>query len=190
MKVERIDGVEYEVGTEAHTHAVKQRDAKAVTAAAELSKQTARADAAEADKVKLAAEVAALSDPTRIDTAVTARASLVESARKVLGTEAKFAGLADVAIKAQVVAKVYPGIRLDEKDATRTSVLFEAAMVGFEGAASAVRADAAAHGHLRSVIAGAGAEHTGETRLDAEGAYEAMVKREQNRWKTGGYGKA
>jgi hypothetical protein len=181
QKVEKFDGVEYDADSEQLAHAKKLTG--------EVTKLTAKLDAAEADKAKLALEVAALKDPARLDAAVTARAALVDSARKVLGAETKFDGLSDMAIKSAVVAKAYPAIKLDEKSTERTDALFEAAMVGVEAVATAQRADAAAHGAVRqSLVAGALERNDGMP--DVEAAYEAMVKREQNRWKNADKAKA
>lgn len=179
MIKERIDGVDYEVGTEPHKAAVLRRDAAEKAAKDAAIALQARADAAEADKTKLAAQVAELSDPARLDAAVTARAALVEQARKVLGAEAKFDGKSDIEIKAMVAAKVYPSLRLDAKDAVRVETLFEAAMLSV--AADVERADAAsaATAALRTEIV-----RPGEKITDiADKSRADMLERNRNEWK-------
>lgn len=122
MKIEIIDGVEYEVGSAAHQAARERRDAREKTQHAavdkmksEFEKAQARADAAEAKHAKLADRVKKTVTPDRLDAAVRARHHVVTKATAILGKEFKADGLTNAAIKAAVVAKVYPHLRLDGK---------------------------------------------------------------------------
>lgn len=186
MKVERIDGVEYEIGTPAHAHAVKQHDEKLAARAselakqsAELTKQTARADAAEADKAKIATQVAELSNPARLDAAVTARATLLEQARGILGAECKLDGKSEGEIKAEIVAKVYPTLKLDASDAVRTATLFEAAILSADK-----RIDAATSSVLAALVPAASVPGAPVKPTDiADRARLDMLERSRNEWR-------
>lgn len=109
MKIEIIGGVEYEVGTAPHTDARTRQDAadKATKAQAaalaeangKLAAQQARLDALDAAE-KQRADAAAL-------------AALVAIAQPVLGKDWKADGLSTEQITAAVIAKQFPGVRLD-----------------------------------------------------------------------------
>jgi hypothetical protein len=111
MKVEKIDGVEYEIGSDAHKAAVARRDEAAKNASDELAKIKAERDAAKAEAEKARKDAAEA--PAKAKAAVEARAKIEEQARKVLGAEAKFDGKDDAAIVAEV-AKA-SGVKFDEK---------------------------------------------------------------------------
>jgi hypothetical protein len=117
---ERIDGIDYEVGTPAWEQASKIHDArveaelvaaradakdkgeKLTAATAQLAAEKNRADALEAELA-----------PARLDQRVAERASLIEKVRPVLGAEAKFDGLSDHEIKIQTITKLDSSFRLD-----------------------------------------------------------------------------
>jgi hypothetical protein len=124
MKVERIDGVEYEVGSEQHKAAIASRD-EIAKLKSEQSKLQARADIAEADGKKLAAEVAELKSPARFDAAVAERALLIEQAKKLAGADFKADGLDADKIRAAALAKAEPTLRLDGKDASYIAAAFD-----------------------------------------------------------------
>jgi hypothetical protein len=184
MKTERIDGVDYEVGTPAHAAAVLRRDEAEKARAKELAdlkaerdRLSARADVAEADKAKLTTEVAALKDPKRFDEALAARDALREGARKVLGADFKFDGLDETAVRKAVVGKAYPDFKLDGKSADYLDGMFTAAVA--KGAEDS--ADLAA---LRLDADGVKLDG-GDDRMDvAEKARAEMVKRNRERSST------
>lgn len=175
MLKERIDGVDYEVGTEPHKAAIGRRDAAEKTAKDELEKLKARADKAEADLATARKDLEQA--PTKIAAAAKARADLLEQARIVLGDEQKFDGVEDLEIKRAIAAKANPNLKLDGKPEAYVQPLFEAAIAeaprsdGLDGLAR-LREDSL------PVIS-----QRGEKRIDADAAWERMVEREQNRWK-------
>lgn len=136
-KVEVIEGTEYTVGTPAHGAAVQRRDAKEKQAREEIAslksdrdKQQARADAAEAKLSKATAWVKEKLTPARMDAAVARRAAIVEKARAVMGKDWKIdkadgAAKSNAEIKAEVVAKVYPGVRLDGKSKDYVNAMWD-----------------------------------------------------------------
>jgi hypothetical protein len=176
MTKERIDGVDYEVGTEPHKAAVARRDATEKAAKDAADKLQARADAAEAEAKKLKEDAAAL--PGKLAEQAKARAALELSARKVLGAEAKFDGLKDAEVRAQVVAKATPEIKLDGKSDVYVEALFDSAITRADANEGSDELAA-----IRAVRDTERIDATGETRVDVDAAYEAMVKRERNRWK-------
>lgn len=135
MTKERIDGVDYEVGTDAHRAAVARRDEAEKARAKELAdlkadrdKQQARADKAEADGKKVAADLEAAKDVKRIDALVNARTSMFTKARSILGADFKLDGLAEVEIKRAVALKDNPALKLDGKPEAYIDALYEAAI--------------------------------------------------------------
>lgn len=125
MNVERIDGVDFEIGTEQHKAAIKLRDQVAGLNSA-LDKAQGRADSAEEQIKVLSAENAALKDPARIDAAVSARAALLEMARK-LSPEVKADGLSDHEIRVAALNAARPELKLDGKSAEYVAAAFDVA---------------------------------------------------------------
>jgi hypothetical protein len=114
----RIDGVDYEV-----SEATAQAFAKLEAAQkAELSKQTARADSADADCKKAQEALKVAEDPARITNAVKARVDLERVAEKA---QVKADGLSDEEIRKQVIAKVQPDLKLDGKDSAYVAAAFD-----------------------------------------------------------------
>jgi hypothetical protein len=123
MKKQRIDGIEYEVGSDAWFQACERRDARLAkeladletrvkTAEGETSKEKARADTAEKRVKDLEAELT----PTRLDARVAARTALVAQVTPVLGADAKLDGKTDLEIKKLALAKLCPEEKFDAKD--------------------------------------------------------------------------
>lgn len=137
MKIEIINGTEYEVGSDAHRKAVQERGARA-------SKQAARLDALESENRELKARADAA--PADLAKAVAARTALVDTARRV-GLEVR-TDASDRDIQAQVIAKVLPKMSIEGKDEHYVSALFDVALGKIEegagGSAERVREDAAA----------------------------------------------
>jgi len=149
MKIEKIDGVEYEIGTDAHRAACERRDAKAKTEKEAADKLQARADKAEADLAQArkdadaekarADKAEAEASKYRKDAADKARGSLEESARKVLGEETKFDGadgkpMSDAEIRLAVASKANPDLKLDGKSEAYVEALFDMAIEKFDAA--------------------------------------------------------
>lgn len=142
MKI-KINGVEVEVPDTAG-QLIEQKikaDSDALAAAtAEVEKQKARADSAEAAKVKAEKERADAEDPKRLDAIVAARVELVTKARSVLGKDAKTDGMDAAAIKREVLAKLFPEMKLDGKSADYVDAAFDYAMADHEKKNPAARA--------------------------------------------------
>jgi hypothetical protein len=126
MGKERIDGVDYDIGSDAHKAACERRDA------AEKTRREVEA-AAKAELVALKADLEkarkdAAEAPAKVKAAVEARAKLESDARKVLGAEAKFDGKDDAAIIVDVVKVGYPEVKLDGEEPAFAKKLFDAAV--------------------------------------------------------------
>lgn len=112
---ERIDGREYEVGTDEWRRKLDSMHAAAVEA------ETKRADAAEKRCTELQAKLDAAearakdletaASPARIDARAAERATLFERVRPILGKEAKLDGLSDHAIRLLVCEKQIPDFK-------------------------------------------------------------------------------
>jgi len=185
MEFERIDGVKYEVGTEAHAAAVKNHE-KAEAARkqkfdeleASNKKLAADLEVAKADKTRLDGEIATLKDPARLDEAAKSRASLLDSAKKILGAEVKLDGLSDIEIKRQVAVKAYPDVKLDAKEVIRVEAFYEAALANAKGMSERRDEETRTVAEVRKAIV-----TSTDTRLDADAEWEKMRERELNRWK-------
>lgn len=127
MTKERIDAVDYEVGTDAHKAAVVRRDAAEKASSDERDKLQARADSAEAKAKKLETELAEA--PTKLAQAAAARSSLENGARAVLGESAKFDGLTDAEIRLAVVKKSNPEMKIEGKSDAYIEALHDIAVV-------------------------------------------------------------
>lgn len=185
LKVERIDGVEYEIGTDAHRAAVTRSDESTKLRKGELDALQAKYDSA-ADKVKTLEEAnKALNDPARLDAAAAARASLIEIGRKVCGAETKFDGKSDVAIRREIVAKGKPNLRLDGKSDEYVQGLFDDVATDASKAAERADAEKAGKSALANalVIAPLKQDATEVTRIDVNDEWEKMVERNRNAWK-------
>lgn len=169
MKVEKIDGVEYEIDSDAHKAAL-ERNRQIAALKAEADKQTARADVAEGEIKKLGEEIASLKDPARFDAAVAARASLVERARKLGGADLKVDGLTDAQIRGAALAVAKPELKIDGKTAEYIEAAFDLATE----AAPQTRADEVAR-----IAAGLGTKRD----TNDDDARARMLERNRNAWR-------
>jgi hypothetical protein len=120
MKTQRIDGIEYEIGTPSWAQACERRDTAAAEERAALDKrakeaetanatQTARADAAEKRVKELEAEL----EPARLDARVATRTALLERVRPVLGADVKLDGKGELDVMQLALEKLEPGFKAD-----------------------------------------------------------------------------
>lgn len=123
MKIEIIDGTEYEVGTDAHAKASKEREDSKAAAAKHLSEVTLRADAAEAEAEALKARLDG--EEARVVEGVKSRLSLHRKALEA-GVEVK-EDSADSEIRKAVISKVL-GLDVDEKGEAYEAAAFDLAM--------------------------------------------------------------
>lgn len=177
MEFELIEGTRYDVGTDAHKAAVVRRDEADKKRKADLDALQAKFDKADADLKSATTKITTLEDPTRLDAAVTARASLIEAARAVCGAEAKFDGKSDAEIRREVAATANPTLKLDGKSEAYVEALFDTAMAN----ADKVRADAAAVGQARKAIVESAREDGNKP--DPDKSRAAMEERNRNAWK-------
>jgi hypothetical protein len=134
MKVEVIDGVDYEVGTPAHTDAVKRRsDAAekqrkdAADTQRALAEAKKRADAAEERAKKAQVALVEATSAQRLDHAVAVRGAIIRSATAMFGREFKADGMSEQAIKIAAVRKLAPQLKLDGKGGDYVNGLFRMA---------------------------------------------------------------
>lgn len=143
MRTIRFDGKDYPVNTPEEVAALQ-----AVIARAESATQ-ARHDAAQAEVTALRTELSqaqarmdAAQTPEALDRRVRERTELIALARRASANpELRCDGVSDAELRRQVVAAVYPTIRLDGKDATYVDTLFDGARATIQ--ANKVREDAA-----------------------------------------------
>lgn len=133
MKTERIDGIEYEVGTVAWSQAraahQTKLDADRAAMVKELEETKTKADAMKAaldeanGKIKgLEETLATETSEAKTDARVTARLALLETARTILGADVKFDGKTADAIKREIVTKLDGAERLNGSDGKPRSV--------------------------------------------------------------------
>lgn len=163
METIRIDGVDYPLGTPAERTAAIQAmaryQAKLDSAAGQV--QAARdtlqgkLDAATAELTTVKAKLAAAEDPARLDAAVQAQVKLRADASRVLGDEAaaKLDGQPAAAVKAAVIAKVFPTVKLDGKSPEYVDAMYEAATVRADADRAA---DPSGHAPVRAALGGTG----------------------------------
>ncbi len=137
----RIDGIEYEAGSEAALQAQAKLDAavslvlKQRTDEAELAKKTAsetqaKLDAAAAELEKLKKDAAEL--PAKLAAQMKARSELEARARKVLGSKVSLDGVDDKALRLKVLAKLLPDFKADGKDEAYLAARFDAELERFD----------------------------------------------------------
>jgi hypothetical protein len=141
-----------------------------------LSKEKARADKAEAERDAARAEVTALKDPKRFDSAVSARVSLLVTAGNVLGAEYRADGKTDRQVQVDVIKKADP--KFDDANRTDAYVQARFDLIAESGARadSIVNAPAAI-----AAVQSQGRTDSGES-AEAK-AYREMCERNRNAWK-------
>jgi len=152
---------------------IKNLQAELAKARTDLAAQTAKADAAQAQLATAQAKADAAADPAVVAQAVKARISLETQAAKVLGAEFKADALTDDAIRAAVIGKVLPSIKLDGKGSDYLAAMYDAAI-----AIPVTRADVA---EVRAVVAGPApvVTQTEEKTLDQLHADSLQARRKQ-----------
>lgn len=124
MKIEIIDGTEYEVGTPGHAKASASRDALRLDAADKLTKAEASRDAAVAERDELKVRLDGFDE--KVAAAAASRIKLHDDAVKA-GVDVKL-DMADAEVKRAVIAKVLPGVNLEEKDDAYIDASFDIAL--------------------------------------------------------------
>ena len=201
MKTIRIDGIDYDLASDAAGQALSQWQAKtdAALASAEKAhldlleaneKLQAKFDEAVATIAKKDAEIAEL--PKKVAAQAKARADLEQQAIQVLGPKAKLDS-DDLKLRAQVISKLSPEAKLDGKSAAYIEARYDA---GFEAFMKKKKAKASeeedeeeekmdandeAREDIENVDEEGDAEDAGD-RLDSSEAYLRMVKDSQSAW--------
>jgi uncharacterized protein len=177
----KIDGVDFECPSQT-AQAVErrfkkldekssERDAQIAELTAKLGQTEGERDTFKSQAAKLDTQLKAAIDPKNIDAAVAARVSLVETARDVLGEDFKADGKPAGAIKAEVLAKLAPDVKLDGKSAEYVQAAFDMAL-----ALRGERNDGLAN--VREVIARQDREET----TDASDPMLKLLDHNQNLW--------
>lgn len=202
MKTIRIDGIDYDLASDAAGQALSQWQAKTDTALASAEKAhldlleaneklQAKLDEAVETIEKKDAEIAEL--PKKLAVSMKARADLEQQAIEVLGSKAKL-DADDTKLRAQVVAKLSPEAKLDGKSQAYIEARFDA---GFEAfmKKKAKKAGAEddeemmdeekkdANDEAREDVENVDAEGDDDgERLDSTESYSRMVKNNQTLW--------
>lgn len=134
MKTERIDGVDYEIGSASWAQAKAKHDARIQARLDELEEMEAEKAKTDSEMEKLRAEndslkekidelekkIADADSPERADALVSARFDLFRRAQRVLGADVKLDGKSELEIMRLAVAKAVPSLaarlRLDAND--------------------------------------------------------------------------
>lgn len=117
VKTIRIDGKEYEFGSDAHIErldsdskaAIAAKDARISALEKDVETGKGRVDSLDGEVKKLKADLATATDQKRVDSMVAQRVSLCSTASAVLGDEYKFDGKTDLEI-------MVDAIKADDKD--------------------------------------------------------------------------
>ena len=213
VKKIKIDGVEYEAGSEQAvaaqlafqtkldaqakelTEKEKAEEEEEKKKAAFLEKMKAKSDADDERIKKLDAENKAL--PGKVAAELKARMELETSAKSVLGSKAKLDALTDRDVKAAVLKKTNPDLKLDGKSDEYVNARFDMALEqAAEETEDGSETEDGIHAARRVVVdsddadgepgdpademtdAEANANHT-----DSATAHEAMMHRNRNAWK-------
>lgn len=120
MKIEVINGIEYEVGSPAHREASQRRDAADKACRDEVTKLTGERDAAIARAS--AAEQRFDAEVKGFGARVAARVRLEKQASE---HGVKCDGMSDDAIKRAVISKLLPDMRLDGKDESYVAAAYD-----------------------------------------------------------------
>jgi len=128
MKQVRIDGIDYEVGSDSCMQAINrftaQKLAEHEAATKRADEEKARADMAEKTVKELQEKLDAATSPEAVTKKVNARADLLSKAREVLGKEEKLDELSDHEIRVKALEKLDSEIKLDEESEDYVKVAF------------------------------------------------------------------
>lgn len=186
MKTIRLDGADYECGSDAHLAKLDSMHKEVVQAMqSTIDKEKGRADGLAAELATVKAKLEKAIDPARIDAAVQARVQLETDARKVLGPDVKLDGKTEREVMLAV-------LKIDAKDAEGKSDdylrgRFDTAVAGQAGSqrrdsrSIAHALDVAGGGHPADGIhrkqdSGEGEERGNITNIDAAEAYKRQRK--------------
>jgi HK97 family phage prohead protease len=179
MKVIKIDGKDFDFGSEAHIAKLEdlhQAEVSALktqisTANSDRDKATARADAADQDVARIKGELATATDPKAVADKVNARVDLLVKAKGILGEKVTLDGKSDREVMVDAV-------RIDDKDFTGEGKSDDYVRARFDVVTSkGVRADS-----IHSVVAHA-QQLRSDSRDPAAKAAEENIKKSQEAWR-------
>lgn len=147
----------------------------------EIKELKKKNDTIEAKKDSLEDEVKELKEKTKsekmdadeIDALVEERSSVCETAKEVIGEEFKKDGLSNLEIKKQVIAKINPDLKLDEKSEDYVNARFDAISENTE-----IYED-----KLKKALERKDGKDTKETKTDAASARARMIAESQEAYK-------
>lgn len=137
-KMELIGGVEYEVGTPAHTAAAERRDSEKTAQQADLDKLTAERDALRSQVEELTQRLDSVGE--QVTEAVKVRVGLIKRADKA-GVEVR-EDMSDHEVRVALLGKILPAVSLEGKSDDYIQAALDIAMEGGTGNAADVRKDA------------------------------------------------
>lgn len=188
METITINGVTFEVSKQvAQAFRAEQKRAdealqaekvRADTAIADVTKLTARADAADATIKQLRED----NTPEKQAEKIKARVDLVTKATEIMGSDFKCDALDDDAIKRAVITKAQPSIKLDGKDSVYVNASFDTVIALRASGTSTTNNDAAAASAAGVRKAVADATNNDGADDDADAAYKRMCERNRKAW--------
>jgi len=191
VKTIRIDGIDYEVGTEAAAQALAKWQAKtdealakadqiAAEAKAHAEKLQAKLDEALETVKKKDAEIAEL--PKKLAEQMKARAELEQKARTVLGAKAKL-DADDTKLRVQVIAALSEGFTGAGKSPAYIEARFDAALEQFEARQDEADDEDAVSKAREDVESVETEDDADEKVVDSAAAYAKMRKDNADAWK-------
>lgn len=183
VKTIKIDGQDYPLNTPAEQDAAiraqERYQAKLDAQAADLASLKTKADGLQAKLDAANAELTTAKNPATIEAAVNARLALRDSLVACLGAEeaAKLDGKSEAECRSAIVAKAYPGLKLDGKSADYMAAMYDSALIRLKSDSAETAANNTVLGILHKKV---------EPKLDkAEETPEAKFKTESaNAYKT------
>lgn len=144
MKTERIDGIDYVVGSaewqQAHARRMTRLDEEKAALEEKVEKQDEDLEALKTERDELKAKLEDIEkrlgdaeSPERMDARVAERTALLDTARGVLGADAKFVrqdgkAMSDREVRAAVLAKLDPELKVDGQSDDVVRIHFDAAV--------------------------------------------------------------
>lgn len=192
MKI-RIDGIEYELDSDAARQAIdkaiEKRDGDAEASTKKLDELQGKFDAVTKERDDLKKKLDEASDPKRIDGLVNARADLVAKCRPILGEEEKLDGLKTREIHVKTLKKLDDKFDDTDKSDAYVEGVFDQSVKGHvaedrsDGLGAALRSTPANRSDGKGNDKGNGQDEIDH--FDAGAAEKRMLKRNSEDWKKG-----
>lgn len=196
MKTIRIDGRDFEIGSDEHIAKIDSLANDRVTKAEKRAESAiARADAAEKTAAELQGKLDSALDPASLDARVAARAKLVGDCELLTGVQARVDGMSDRQIKVAALQAQDDTFRADGKSDEYVDAYFESRVKSTPKLTGAEKARAAAVGRADAANPFAkkmkgkdgdedeDEDEDKEDRADAAAARLRMIKRQRDAYK-------